>query len=347
MGDKRFWKLRAIQAIRKKRCFCDPRPPKSSTAFTLVELLVVIAIIGVLVALLLPAVQAAREAARRMQCGNNLRQIGIALHNYADVARSLPAGYNGLPYPPSPSTHFRWSGLAAITPYLEQTAIGGALDFTVPLFGPATMNFEIFPQNRQAVATRLKVFLCPSDTGKTVTPDRGPSNYMLCTGDGDDGGDLYDATGTFFANSWLRLAQVRDGLSNTVFGSETLLGTGQADESGPTPTNPRLAYLAISATRITPAMCQGGGTWRYNRNYCWADGGVTTGVYNHYFLPNAPQPDCMARASPGWKAARSAHPSGVMVLLGDGAVRWVAQNIPLTIWQAVATRDGGESNGDF
>jgi hypothetical protein len=282
-----------------------------------------------------------------MQCSNHLRQIGIALHNYADAARALPAGYNGLPYPPSPTTHFRWSGLAALTPYLEQAAIGNALDFTVPLFGPATMNFEVFPQNRAAVAARLKVFLCPSDTGKTITPDRGPSNYMLCTGDGDDGGDLYDATGTFYANSWLRLAQVSDGLSNTVFGSETLLGTGEPDQTGPAPRDARLAYLTVVGPRLTPAMCQAGGTWRYNRNYCWADGGMTTGVYNHYFPPNAAQPDCMARVSPGWKAARSHHPGGVMVLMGDSAVRFFSQTIPLKTWQALSTRDGGESYGDF
>lgn len=305
------------------------------------------AVIGVLVALLLPAVQAAREAARRMQCSNHLRQIGMALHNYADTMRALPAGYNGLPYPPSPTTHFRWSGLAAITPDLEQAALGQSLDFTVPLFGPATMNFEVFPQNRSAVATRLKVFLCPSDTGKTVAADRGPSNYMLCTGDGDDGGDLYDATGTFYASSWLRLAQVGDGLSNTAFASETLLGTGEPDHPGPAPRDTRLAYLAVSGPRLTPTMCQAGGTWRYNRNYCWADGGVTTGVYNHYFPPNAAQPDCMARTSPGWKAARSNHPGGVMVLLGDSAVRWISQTIALKTWQALSTRDGGESNGDF
>jgi prepilin-type N-terminal cleavage/methylation domain-containing protein len=333
---------------RKKRSFCGSRAARQRAAFTLVELLVVIGIIGVLVALLLPAVQAAREAARRMQCSNHLRQIGIALHNYADAARALPAGYNGLPYPPSPTTHFRWSGLAALTPYLEQTAISQSLDFTVPLFGPATMNFDVFPQNRAAVATRLKVFLCPSDTGKTIAADRGPSNYMLCAGDGSNGGNLYDATGTFYASSWLRLAQVTDGLSNTVFGSETLLGTGEPDETGPAPRDTRLAYLTIAGSSvITHALCHGSGTWRYNRNYCWADGGMTAGVYNHFFLPNDAHHDCFARTSPGWKAARSNHPGGVMVLLGDGAVRWAANSVQRTVWRALSTRDGGESYGDF
>lgn len=347
MGDWRFRQQPLVDATRTTSSFLVQWSGRPRAAFTLVELLVVIAIIGVLVALLLPAVQAAREAARRMQCSNHLRQIGIALHNYADAARALPAGYNGLPYPPSPTTHFRWSGLAVITPYLEQAAIGQALDFTVPLFGPATMQFEVYPQNRPAVATRLKVFLCPSDTGKTVVADRGPSNYMLCTGNGDDGGDLYDATGTFYANSWLRLAQVSDGLSSTVFASESLLGTGEPDENGPAPRDVRLAYLAIVGSRVTHQLCHTSGPWRYNRNYCWADGGMTTGAYNHFFAPNDKHHDCMARVSPGWKAARSNHPGGVVVLLGDGSVRWVSQTIALITWQALSTRDGGEPPGDF
>lgn len=320
---------------------------KNRIGFTLVELLVVIAIIGVLVALLLPAVQAAREAARRTQCTNNLRQVGIAVHNYADVMKALPAGYLGIPYPPSPSTHFRWSGLAALTPYLEQSAIGNTLDSSVPLFGPQSMNFDVFPQNKTAVATKLKVFLCPSEPVKIVAADRGPGNYMFCTGSGDDGGDLYDASGSFYANSWNRLATITDGTSNTVFASETLLGTGEPDATGPVPRDARLAYLSVSVTNLTDSLCAAGGTWRYNRNYCWADGGVTSGVYNHYYLPNAKTPDCMGRASPGWKAARSNHPGGVMMLLGDSSVRFATSNVNSATWQAISTRDGGEANGDF
>lgn len=317
------------------------------TGFTLVELLVAIAIIGVLVALLLPAVQAAREAARKTQCSNQLRQIGLATHHYLDVMKVLPAGYNGVGYPPSPSTHYRWSAFAALTPYLEQSALGNALDFSVPLFGPAAMNFEVFPQNRQAVATPIKVFLCPSDPRKTVTAARAPGNYMMCTGTGDDGGDLYEATGTFYANSWNRLANITDGTSNTVFASETVVGTGEPDAPGPAPRDPKLAYLAVSVTHLSDALCAGGGNWRYNRNYCWADGGVTSGVYNHYYPPNAKTPDCMGRSSPGWKAARSNHPNGVMVLLGDSSVRFAVNNVDLVVWRAISTRDGGEVHADF
>lgn len=317
------------------------------SAFTLVELLVVIAIIGILVALLLPAVQAAREAARRMSCSNNLKQIGLALHNYHDTNRSLPAAYNGLGYPPSPTTHYRWSALAAISPYLEQTNLYNSLDFRVPLFAPAP-SFAPFPQNLAAVRTAIPGYLCPSDSIRVVTTGFGPSNYMACAGNGANSGDLYNAAGAFYANSWLNLAAITDGTTNTVFAAETLLGSGAPDETAAKPTDFRRAYRPIAAATIANlAACLGSGQWRYNRNYCWADGGITTGTYNHYFGPNPQHADCHGRSSPGWKAARSNHPGGVQALLGDGSVRFVAETVNLSVWQGLSTRAGGEVPGEF
>ncbi len=317
--------------------------------FTLVELLVVIAIIGVLVALLLPAVQAAREAARRMQCSNHLRQLGIASHNHHDTHLALPVGYDARPYAPSPTTTYRWSSLAHLTPFIEQGNVRSTLDLTLPLFGPASVSFDVFPQNKLAVGTKIPIFLCPSDHGRTVTPDRAPTNYMACAGSGANGGILVNADGVFYADSKSTFGDVRDGTTNTVFFSESTLGNGQADVSGTAPADLTRVYVSYSAaTPITDSSCGGSpGPWRNTRNYCWADGGVTSAVYNHYFSPNAKTADCHGRVSPGWKAARSNHPGGVNVTLGDGSVRFVNDTVDLLLWRALATRQGGEIIGTF
>src|SRR5947208_3663656 len=136
--------------------------------FTLIELLVVIAIIGVLIALLLPAVQAAREAARRAQCTNNLKQIGIALHNYHSAVGGFPVGflYPSRPVPPTTSPlQYRWSALAQMAPYLEQSNLFNALNFDYPLaYKPAGGGafWPFYPQNGTAMGTRVATFLCPS-----------------------------------------------------------------------------------------------------------------------------------------------------------------------------------------
>src|SRR5437763_11642403 len=134
-------------------------------AFTLIELLVVIAIIAILIALLLPAVQKVREAANRMKCSNNLKQLGIALHNYHDAQKTLPAGYQNLvtaQYPALPASRFRWSFIARLTPYLEQTNIYNSLDLTIPLYMDSQGN--VFPVNRAGVSRVVSILLCPSDS---------------------------------------------------------------------------------------------------------------------------------------------------------------------------------------
>src|SRR4051794_29764845 len=142
-----------------------------SRGFTLIELLVVIAIIAVLIALLLPAVQAARESARRIQCTNNLKQLGLALHNYHSSLNCFPVGFL---YPTSttgllaPALHYRWSVLAQMSPYLEQTNIYNALNMNWPIAaGPGgafgTPAWTPFPANTTVMAAKVNVFLCPSD----------------------------------------------------------------------------------------------------------------------------------------------------------------------------------------
>ena len=195
-------------------------------AFTLVELLVVIAIIGVLVALLLPAVQAAREAARRMQCGNNLRQIGLALHNHESSLGRLPSGYDYLVTPgyPSIGQHFyRWSAHAMLSPYLEQSNIYNKLKLDIPLHMTGT---PTHPDNAPLVKLTVPTFLCPSDVRRNVNPDWGAVNYVMNYGSGLPGGLDLDADGVFYINSKTRLADVTDGLSNTAAFSEQTLGPG-------------------------------------------------------------------------------------------------------------------------
>src|SRR5271154_6148678 len=155
----------------------------SRQAFTLIELLVVIAIIAVLIALLLPAVQAAREAARRLQCTNNLKQVGLALHNYHASWNSFPVGflyaYTGI-LPNSSPLQYRWSALAQMAPELEQANLFNALNFNFPVShmptGGPTPFWPYFPANTTVMATQVALFLCPSDGGPAPTVGSGPTN---------------------------------------------------------------------------------------------------------------------------------------------------------------------------
>src|SRR5579864_7047988 len=168
--------------------------------FTLIELLVVIAIIAILIAMLLPAVQAAREAARRMQCTNNLKQIGIALHHYHATIGSFPVGfcyaYRGVLAESSP-LQYRWSALAQMTPYLEQTNLSNALNFDFPIAhqptGGNSAFWPYYPANTTAMGTRVSLFLCPSDGATAPDPSSGPVNYAFCSGNGSKGGDATGA----------------------------------------------------------------------------------------------------------------------------------------------------------
>jgi len=327
-------------------------------AFTLIELLVVIAILAVLVALLLPAVQAAREAARRAQCLNNLKQLGLGLQNYHASLGSFPVGFlmaTG-PVPSNTSANqYRWSPLAQMAPYLEQTALANALNFQLPLgtkpTGADSAFWPPYPANTTAMGTPVAAFLCPSDVAPAPIPGSGPTSYAFCAGSGINGGDATNADGTFLLGPSRSLADLTDGSSSTVAGAECLLGIagGSYTQTSPLPVpQPRGRAMAhVAAGPLTDSLCAAAGKgWLLNKGAAWFDGNYLNTLYNHHQPPNSLAPDCIVYHNPGWKAARSAHPGGVNVVFADGHVAFVKNSITLATWQAISTRSGGEASND-
>jgi prepilin-type processing-associated H-X9-DG protein len=314
---------------------------------------VVIAIIAVLIALLLPAVQAAREAARRMQCSNNLKQIGLGLHNYHSAWNSFPVGflyaYHGV-LPNSSPSQYRWSVLAQMAPHLEQANVFNALNFDFPIAhqptGSGALFWPYFPANATAMATQVSLFLCPSDGAPPPAVGTGPTNYAFCSGDGSNGGDATNADGAFILGYAQSVASLTDGSSQTVAASEQLLGiAGPYSQPSPVPVPSPInrAMARLASAPLTDAACAlASDGWLLNRGSSWWDGNYQNALYNHYMIPNAGRPDCIVYHNPGWKAARSNHPGGVDVLYCDGHVVFAKDSINPIVWQAIATRAGGE-----
>ncbi|NLF70516.1 MAG: DUF1559 domain-containing protein [Candidatus Anammoximicrobium sp.] len=331
---------------------------KKSAGFTLIELLVVIAIIGILVALLLPAVQMAREAARRTECHNNLKQIGLALHNFEGVFKRLPAGHPHKVCPSHPGVlamHYRWSVLAMITPYMEQYNVYQELNLDVPLYtfiGPNSgPGYNVHADNAEPVSRLVKPFLCPSDQQREVDAGFGPSNYTACWGSGMPPWTVHTASetdGVFYDNSQTRFGDILDGTSNTAMFSESTLAPSGTDTklTEANRADVTVSYRSGSVGALTEALCSTlGADVNTFRNARWVDGWPTRTGYDHRLPPNSFVSDC-ARVSPIrelWKAARSRHPGGVNLLLCDGSVRFVSNSVELATWRALASRNGGES----
>jgi prepilin-type N-terminal cleavage/methylation domain-containing protein/prepilin-type processing-associated H-X9-DG protein len=340
---------------------------RSRRGFTLIELLVVIAIIAILIGLLVPAVQKVREAAARAQCQNNLKQLGLSMHNYEGVYKRFPPAFSGNVSPAYaaqgyPAYFFSWSALAYLNPYLEQTAIYNKMDLTQPTY--TLPNFTISPANQFAVVQIIPLFLCPSDKGQPVSSaygvtNIGPTNYAVNVGTGTTRGSapygsLWNTDGMFRAQTGTRIGEIRDGTSNTAMMSESTLGDGPESATGAIPGDPQLVYAYVAfGTPLTPANCAAATNWNLSnrRGFMWATGKLRCASYNHFYTPNSPTYDCITNdtnpgpglyTSIGFRAARSNHTGGVNVLLGDGSVRFVADSIQPVSWTALATRAGGD-----
>ena len=324
------------------------------TGLTLIELVVVVAIIGVLMAILLPAIQGSRASVRRISCQNNLRQLGVGLHNYETAIGHLPSGAQAREYasdPNHPHTFYRWSALAQLTPYLEQGNIHASIDFREPLYGP---DLQVTPVNREAVAQMIPVFLCPSDRNQPVSDGFGPTNYATCTGSGSDGGSPFGTDGLFFVNSKTRLSDVKDGTSKTIAASESLLGDGPERLLNRKLVDARTVYAFTNAAPLNESACRQARLWNFTnrRGFSWANGEYRCTLYNHYFGPNSERLDCISalimgdlskrNMSYGWRTARSDHSGGVNVLMADGSVSFVRDGIQMDIWRGLGSRDGAE-----
>ncbi|QDV85349.1 DUF1559 domain-containing protein [Stieleria magnilauensis] len=331
--------------------------------FTLVELLVVIAIIGILVGLLLPSVQAAREAARRMQCQNKLKQLGLAMHNHESAKKHFPAGVIRKRWDQQPTWsegHWGWGAVANLLPYLEQTGLYGNLRLDMPLLG-APPTFPILDEHVDLVDKSIPALLCPSDL-ETVLDDRyAPENYVACLGSGlvspkTAAGSDKEADGVFYANSFTKTRDITDGLSNTLAISESIIGPGGAGPDGfVTSTRPVhtedywSALMPWVSPTLSDSACAGATSFGVTRGNAWAPSSHLSGFFNAYLPPNSDVPDCMVHFSfsPGWIAARSRHTGGVNVLLCDGSVRMVTESIDLDLWRSLSTRGGHEVIADF
>lgn len=303
---------------------------KRRQGFTLIELLVVIAIIAILIALLLPAVQQAREAARRSTCKNNLKQIGLALHNYHDTALTFPSAHVRTVANSWLSSQIGWQ--ARILPYVDQANLYNMIDWSIQPGNTGTANTT-------AMKEELPVFRCPSDPGNRGTtgqPAYGPTNYVACSaqyGDFSAGGTAFANNGrsVMFLNSATRIRDITDGTSNTMIASECKVGH---------------PYASANATSGT--VCTGTATQKL-RGYTWFWGqAMHMWSYSTLVGPNTDLLECSSgTGGPALMGAHSQHTGGVHVLFADGRIQFISENINLGTWQDLGHKTDGNVVGEY
>jgi prepilin-type N-terminal cleavage/methylation domain-containing protein len=344
--------------------------PRSS-GFTLVELLVVIAIIGVLVALLLPAVQAAREAARRSQCSNNMKQLGLSAHNFADTNESRLPPFVQIINPPTPAqtntlSAYRTPGfgpnwMVLMLPFIEQRPLYEANAQGIKNFVPSAGTDQTW---RNARTVKIKSMLCPSDLN-TVKPfslnggnwargnyaaNGGPS-WLSFAVDGNSQTTITLGGGCFGINKSPTLQEISnaDGTANTIMIHEIRQGLTENDRRG-------VWAMGLGGSSVTGAFSQGDATVPNDTNEysddienC-NDIRTTMGVGNSGLgrLRMGCSNDNLPNNWPNWQAqSRSLHPGGIQACFADGGVRFIPNNIAQTIWQAICGRNDGETVGNF
>ena len=332
------------KSLRTKPLPHTTRPPRAG--FTLIELLVVIAIIAILVAILLPAVQQAREAARRTQCKNSLKQLGLAMRNYAGTHQALP--------PIGATGNYSYSPQAQVLPFLDAGGLHDLIDFDEPLIvGPSWLS-QSNPLLSDVVRRTLPVLLCPSDAGNPFTEDRygqtwAGGNYLvnLGSGAGTTYVDRVPSDGLFWKGSSVRFRDMTDGASNTLLMSESLFGDRVSDASTTTLTSvdrqmARTGMGGPPGAHTGESLAAGPKTsYRGNRLETWIRGlGYSTAV-NGFLTPNSEQPD-VAHHGDAIMAARSAHAGGVQAVMADGRVIFASDSVDRSVWRALFTRGGGE-----
>ena len=319
---------------------------RTRSGFTLVELLVVIAIIGVMVGLLLPAVQAAREAARRMQCTNHVKQMALAVHNYESVHRRLPAGWQG---GVNPATNF------AMNPYSVHSKI---LDFIEQENVRGTFTWDDHPDLSPMTVVAIPTFQCPSDPGQGLNSYRGNT--------GIDGGAVIGQSepfnGVFFRAGNLRFSEITDGLSNTAMFSEARRGDWQANRVtvpgdwfniGLAPRTTDEIYTACTTLDISNMVGPENQIWWAGEK--WGNGDYVHTLYNHIMTPgqrSCSRHDAAAGSLTGTAIANvshlggattasSYHPGGVVLATCDGSVRLITESVSLDIWRNLGRRNDG------
>lgn len=289
--------------------------------YTLLEILVVMTIIALLAGIILPAVQAIRESARRSQCAHNLHQIGLALHQYE--------ASNGV-FPPGTSAGY--SFLAAILPCLDRTPIYNALNFSAPPFIEGEM------ANQTVTRASVEVFLCPSDAVPTVP--WGWTNYA-----GNRGSETssfpYDGAFSYPPQSPFGSQQFTDGLSQTVGVAEWVLG------GGPGAAKSRGAIFEISASTRFPRACRTfdvriAAAWLNIKGSNWKYGDYPHSLYNHILSVKARSCTNMGSIQDGIFTAGSWHKGGANTLTMDGSVHYVKATIHPRLWRALGTAHGAE-----